>query len=73
MKKWIRVKDKLPEKDAKVLGYDTEYDNYYICTYDGKDTDDEGNPWLESIDGGDDYRITYWMPLPHPPNVEYEP
>ena len=66
---WTRVKDKLPEKHKLVLGWDVFYNQHHICSYDG-DANDNGEPWLQCIRGGDDYNIQYWMPLPAGPNVQ---
>lgn len=68
--KWILVADKLPAKDATVLGYDSFYGGLRLVAYDGHSKTDDGRPWLQDIHGGDDYYITHWMALPDIPNVE---
>ena len=78
MTKWIRLQDQLPPKTELVLGFDVFHGGFFLCRYDG-DTTDEGTPWLNPMRtrgdyyeplGEDDCHIKFWMPLPHPPNVE---
>jgi hypothetical protein len=60
---WISVKDRLPEKDFKVLCF---YSNQYIDVleywYDEKEIPVFFNPPLHSVND-----VTHWMPLPEPP------
>lgn len=61
--KWISVKDRLPEYEAKVLccakydGKPVIFQNQYLG----------GDIWLS-----DTSHVTHWMPLPEPPEEETE-
>lgn len=64
---WISAKDKLPEEDSRVLAF--VENGIMIANY------LEG--WfyyIENEDGdmcpSDDIEVSYWMPLPEPPEVE---
>lgn len=64
---WISVKDRLPEEDSRVLAF--VENGIMIANY------LEG--WfyyIENEDGdmcpSDDIEVSYWMPLPEPPEVE---
>lgn len=61
--KWIRVDDRLPENDARVLVCDTREDYVSIWEYFGDGL------WFgdEVIWATED--ITHWMPLPEPPDA----
>lgn len=63
MKKWISVKEKLPEpgKEVLVLAGDVEYPLYDIA-YRGPG---RNHKWM--VYGGTEAKITHWMPLPEPP------
>ena len=63
---WISVKDKLPkEKVDCIVHYKHAYcdnDDYWaigMCFYDG-----------EKFQFDPAYKVTHWMPLPHPPKGE---
>ena len=63
---WISVKDRLPERDQKVLVYDagdeTEIHVYHLREdLDGLYWDDESG-WAVDFEN-----VTHWMPLPEPP------
>lgn len=62
--KWIRVDDRLPENDARVLVCDTREDYVSSWEYFGDGL------WFgdEVIWATED--ITHWMPLPEPPKEE---
>ena len=67
---WISVKDRLPEKEKEVLVYWTNTSqckrHYEIIYYTGDHwfcLDDKVRPWI---------KVTHWMPLPEPPEVENE-
>ena len=64
--KWISVDDRLPEeKDNCIVHYKHAYcnnDGYWaigFCFYDGEEF---------RIDLA--YKVTHWMPIPHPPKAE---
>jgi len=64
--KWISVKDKLPDVDIYVLGYNISWgETQVVCR---KSHSLQGYCFLDS----DDYNvnITHWMPLPKPPKEE---
>jgi uncharacterized protein DUF551 len=54
---WISVKDRLPEKEKKVL----VYAKYFETT---QDSLTKYGDWLDSDPQAN---ITHWMPLPEPP------
>ena len=63
VQEWISVKDKLPEEKVDcIVHYKHAYcdnDDYWaigMCFYDG-----------EKFRIGCAYKVTHWMPLPHPP------
>ena len=62
---WISVKEKLPEKDTKVL-YASVYGNIYM----GHLETGTGNEffWTHYY-FIEDFKITHWMPLPKPPDL----
>ena len=66
VKEWISVKDRLPEEKVDcIVHYKHAYcdnDGYWaigFCCYDG-----------EKFQLGPAYKVTHWMPLPHPPKGE---
>jgi hypothetical protein len=65
--RWISVKERLPEKHQDVLCYgegfqDEEKNRFYVARH-------SGNEFLGwSIPGIGGLAITYWIPLPEPPN-----
>ena len=63
--KWIRVKDRLPDKDQDVLCYSNKDGGYMFFGYRGYISGEfmEGG----SLHIGD---VTHWMPLPEPPKGE---
>ncbi len=65
MTEWISVKDRLPEKDTKVLCY--YYDQYRDVMEYWYDDEITGkncffNPPMAPVED-----VQYWMPLPLPP------
>lgn len=59
---WISVKDRLPEPDTDVLARRAtgmEVESYHK----------EGNGWW-TWDVVNNWRVTHWMPLPEPPEVD---
>lgn len=58
---WIKIKDKLPDKNQRVLVYRSkQYDNKIeISFYSTLST-----RWM----GDSFYNVTHWMPLPEHPN-----
>lgn len=66
VQEWISVKDRLPEEKVNcIVHYKHAYcdnDDYWaigICFYDG-----------EKFQIGLAYKVTHWMPIPHPPKGE---
>ena len=66
MREWIPVDDRLPEEKVNcIVHYKHSYcenDDYWaigICFYDG-----------EKFQLNPAYKVTHWMPLPHPPKGE---
>lgn len=58
---WISVKDRLPERDVRVLGIDR------LKVIEIVSLDEDG---FFMTDECFLKRITHWMPLPEPPEVE---
>lgn len=71
MEDWIKVEDRLPEKDGNSSIYCIVYSNYdgvvvrpyneYHKCWDLEDGDDH---YCEAVGG----KITHWMPIPEAPN-----
>ena len=66
VQEWISVNDRLPEEKVDcIVHYKHAYcdnDDYWaigICFYDG-----------EKFQLGPAYKVTHWMPIPHPPKGE---
>lgn len=76
MKKWKLVTKQAPPVNTTVWGYDVMYEHIHICSWDGKNRNDDEQPFPEAIDqNGDDYSIKYWMEKeqpPSPPNIDLE-
>lgn len=69
MNEWISVKERLPEKLAKVITYDSTHKIVHAMEYDGEGFQAHRcvrDEWLY------DARITHWMPLTEPPKEEGE-
>ena len=60
-REWVSVKERRPEYDSPVWGWDTQ-DH---CAKEVNYIDGEFFDML-----GEDANITHWMPLPEPPEVE---
>jgi hypothetical protein len=63
-KEWISVKDRLPAKHECVLIYDSVCHNIYMAW-----RDDDLDVWFSEEYLPDFVNVTYWMPLPVPPEV----
>lgn len=65
--KWISVKDKIPDNNKKVLGFDCS--RIYICFR--KEESEYNEHWAICDEDcscvGCTGAITHWMPLPLPP------
>lgn len=61
---WISVKDRLPAKHERVLIYDSVCHNIYMAW-----RDDDLDVWFSEEYLPDFVNVTYWMPLPEPPEV----
>ena len=65
MSEWIRVKDRLPEPQAKVIAFSPKFKEYAI-----------GQVCHFCLDVVCEYEdcvlcgVTHWMPLPEPPKEE---
>ena len=70
MQKWISVKDRLPEKDSRVLVYFRSDKNGGIddCYFSGMRNRFVLYHTFEEVPDG--ITITHWMPLPEPPKGE---
>jgi len=66
MSEWISVKNRLPEKDTKVLIY---YHSYMDVMEYWHDTE-EGKPKFYGPPNPPIDYVSYWMPLPQPPKNE---
>jgi len=66
MNEWISVKDRLPKKTGRYITYEAENSFIYLSWF-SKDR----NQFHES-GGMAIFGVTYWMPLPEPPEVENE-
>lgn len=66
---WISVKDRLPISRKCVLAYQPET----LCTFTMYYADGEWNYFCRASNATERYyKITHWMPLPEPPNMEEE-
>ena len=68
---WISVEDRLPERDERVLcrytfGEDGLMYFYQVLDYYATDP----QPHFQHTLGDTRMRVTHWMPLPEPPEVE---
>ena len=76
--RWIPVTERLPEKDKKVLLYDSwngQVDSGYLIRIDAHDEAIQEGIYEWEMDGcyfhGDNFgRITHWCKLPKPPQEE---
>lgn len=64
MDKWISVKDRLPEKNTKVLCY---YYDQYMNVMEYWSDDEEGKPEFWNPPYPPLNSVTHWMPLPSCP------
>lgn len=64
MTDWISVKDRLPAKHEHVLIYDFVCHEIYMAW-----RDDDLDVWFSEEYLPDFVNVTYWMPLPKPPEV----
>lgn len=78
---WINVKDKLPKDGQRVIVYKDYGDDSFIATADynkngwgGENDNSISEKFLLDLTTAnfylDDAPITYWMPLPKPPEDE---
>ena len=67
VQEWISVKDRLPEKDVRVLVWMQDNEEYYtqIDTDRFSCTMEQGYHWIRWGKS-----VTHWMPLPQPPKGE---
>jgi len=76
MKKWNIVSKYSPPVGRDFWGYDIFTESVYMCSWDGKDTNDDKVPFPRILEiGGNDYSIDYWMEMeqkPNSPNVVLE-
>ena len=67
MSEWIRVEDRLPEKDQECIVYSSEI-GVMVETFEDRHA---ANNWLVDIQAWcgrcEEYEVTHWMPLPEPP------
>lgn len=71
MNDWISVKNKLPEKEQKVLFYVKERDEIFAGCFSLRFENNQFE-FVENLDGWNFFEetITHWMPLPEPPKEE---
>ena len=67
VQEWISVKDRLPEKDQKVVFYNYSYDAVYAGRFNYIGV--RGTIWFRV--GKTSYSGNYWMPLPEPPKEDF--
>lgn len=60
-REWVSVKDRRPEYDSPVWGWDTQ-------DHCAKEVNYIDGEFFDTL--GEDANITHWMPLPEPPEVE---
>ena len=63
--KWIKCKDKFPQKGQKVLVF---YDNSCMTAVYGRDHEGNYKFYPDDDSNCDDEDITHWMTLPKDPN-----
>jgi hypothetical protein len=61
---WISIKDKLPEKDTKVLVF---YHDEYMDVMEYWHDDEDGMPEFYGPPASPVNSVTHWMPLPDKP------
>jgi len=76
MSEWIPTKDRLPEKDQKVLFYVLDREQMYAgyFTIDSHRSTFASERFRENLNDWwfDEEIITHWMPLPKPPEDHEE-
>lgn len=65
--KWISVEDKLPQPFVSVLVYMPE-ESHLPTVHEGYLAED--GKWYASFYAREPFEVTYWMPLPEPPEEE---
>jgi hypothetical protein len=68
---WIKCTERLPEKDEHVLVFNEEY-GVFRAYCDGHEKYPSWQCYPIGSYAGDGcvYEVTYWMPLPGPPNID---
>jgi hypothetical protein len=65
--RWIRVKERKPDKSEYVLCINDERQS--VCTFDSAPNKSEPKFYLNDRDYWSEHEgVTHWMPLPQPPN-----
>lgn len=65
--RWIRVKERKPDKSEYVLCINDERQS--VCTFDSAPNKSEPKFYLNDRDYWSEHKgVTHWMPLPQPPN-----
>ena len=67
-KEWIPVEDRLPEENQQVLIYAGK--SIYIDTFEDEGFLHDGYAEHMNIAGGNVRPVTFWMPLPKPPEIK---
>lgn len=65
--RWIPVEERLPEDGKNVLIFVSTMSSWWHVEVDWR----TGNSWHNNAET-DWNKITHWMPLPEPPEVEHE-
>jgi len=68
--KWKDIKDCVPTDSRAVLGIMKDTFDTYICFY--KKSQNVFLVYGAGVDPISDMKVTHWMPLPAPPNQQYD-
>lgn len=68
MSEWIKVSDRLPMAEIRVLVYSKEFDAYSDASYGHCILPDGVEICWYTKEGESIFGVTHWMPLPEKPN-----
>ncbi len=66
MQKWIKIKDKVPEKMKAVLVYDPSFQHTDVFCGCMRELGD----WRDYVSGTHLHKASHWMPFPAPPKED---